>query len=283
MKKSKRYLSALTTAVLAVILFAPTARAQNAADQAAQVQQQAAQQAQQAAQQTAQDATSSSVYIPSQIVPPPEPLQPAGPVQARIAFAHNILLTSVGTSPNFPIDSGQIYNDITAGLQSWGHYNLVSSQDQADLIFQLRAVAPVSNLYAGHGYVYSTHSPAFILTIVEPKTQLTLWTITSPVYFYGKKQVFAHWIALSVANLVSRIKVVAGQPLSTVEQADLTTVPKTHYGRDALIASGALIAAGVAGGLILHHEYENSLEKQKEQQDAFCTANHIPLDMCAGG
>jgi hypothetical protein len=53
--------------------------------------------------------------------------------------------------------------------------------------------------------------------------------------------------------------------------------------RSALILAGVVIGAGVAGGFILHHEYENSLANQKASQDAFCQANNIPLSQCAGG
>jgi len=302
MKKLNLYLSVVVSAIIAAILFVTAAVAQDPATQAAQQAsqqamqdaqranqqamqdaQQAAQQAQQAAQQAAQDSSSGSVYIPPALVPPPFPLQPTGPVPASIAAAHNILLTTVDVSPNFPLDPGQVYNNIYADLQSWGHYQLVSTPQQANLIFELREVAPRSEIYGGHGYVYSAHSPAFLLTIVDPKTQLALWTITSPVYLAGKKQVYAHWVSLAESNLVSRIKVVAGQELTSAEQADLMTVPKNHFGRNAIIASSAVLAVGVAGGFILHHEYENSLANQKKQQDAFCEANHIPLNMCAGG
>lgn len=53
--------------------------------------------------------------------------------------------------------------------------------------------------------------------------------------------------------------------------------------RGALIMTGIVVGAGVAGGFILHHEYENSLANAKASQDAFCTANHIPISECAGG
>ena len=309
MKKLNLYLSVIVSAIIAAVLFVTAAvaqdpstmaiqAAQQASDQAMQAAQQAnqqamqmqqqavqqaTQQAQQFAQQAAQDASSSSYYIPPPLVPPPFPLQPTGPVPAAIAAAHNIMLTTINVSPNFPLDPGQVYNDVFADLQAWGHYKLVSTPQEADLIFELREVAPRSEIYGGHGYVYSAHSPAFLLTIVDPKSQLALWTITSPVYLAGKNQVYAHWVSLAESNLVSRIKVVAGQPLNSAEQADLTTVPKNHYGRNAMIATSAVLALGIGAGLIAHHEFENSLANAKKQQDAFCIANHIPLNECAGG
>jgi hypothetical protein len=208
---------------------------------------------------------------------------PAAPVPSQIQQAQTIFLTNSGSDPNFPIDATKAYNDIYAALQTWGRYKLVNSPDQADLVFHLKAIAPLTDVSGNRGGVYSVTSPAFQITIRDPKSNIALWTITSPVTVTGKNQVLARWMSISETNLVSRVKVVAGQPLSPDETADLTTVPKYHNGRTALIVVGVMGGAFVAGALIGYHEYENGLANQKASQDAFCAANHIPLSQCAGG
>jgi hypothetical protein len=205
------------------------------------------------------------------------------PVPAQIASSHTIFLSNLGADASFPVDSTQVYNDIYKALQTWGHYQLVSSPAQADLIFQLRDVSTFTTYYGNHDSTYTVNNPTFQLTIVDPKSNVTLWTITSPVALAGSKQTLARWLSISEINLVSRIKVVAGQPLAPTETADLTTVPNLHRGRLVLILVGSSVALGVGGGLLLHHLYENSLADQKASQDAFCNANHIPLSQCAGG
>lgn len=205
------------------------------------------------------------------------------PPPSQIAAAHTVFLTNSGENPNFPIDSAQSFNAIYADLQAWGRFKMVSSPAQADLIFQLHGAAPRTTVEDDQDGYYSTSSPAFQLTILDPKTNTALWTITSPVVVAGRKQTYARWVALSESNLISRIKVLTGEPLSATETADLTTVPKFHTGRFALILVGGFVAAGVAGGLILHHEFENGLANQKASQDAFCAANNIPPSECAGG
>ena len=175
------------------------------------------------------------------------------------------------------------YNDIYAALQTWGRYKLVNSPEQADLVFQLRGIAPVTDVTGGRGGVYSVTSPAFQLTILDPKSNIALWTITSPVNVTGKDQVLARWISISETNLISRVKVVADQSLSPDETADLTTVPKYHSTKAALIVVGAFVGLAVASGLIMYHLHENSLANMKASQDAFCAANNIPLSQCAGG
>lgn len=208
---------------------------------------------------------------------------PAAPVPSQIRQAQSIFLTNSGSDPNFPIDATKTYNDIYAALQTWGRYKLVSAPEQADLVFQLRGIAPVTDVTGGRGGVYSVTTPAFQLTILDPKSNIALWTITSPVSVTGKDQVLARWISISETNLISRVKVVADQSLSPDETTDLTTVPKYHNGKATLIVLGAFVGAAVAGGLIMYHLHENSLANMKASQDAFCAANNIPLSQCAGG
>jgi hypothetical protein len=208
---------------------------------------------------------------------------PAAPVPSQIQQAQTIFLTNSGSDPNFPIDASKAYNDIYAALQTWGRYKLVNSPDQADLVFQLKGIAPITDVSGNRGGVYSITSPAFQLTILDPKSNIALWTITSPVNVTGKNQVLARWVSISETNLVSRVKVVADQSLSPDETADLTTVPKYHNDRTILIVTGAFVGTAVAGGLIMYHLHENALANMKASQDAFCTANHIPLSQCAGG
>ncbi|HWW22925.1 MAG TPA: hypothetical protein VNY78_03430 [Edaphobacter sp.] len=209
---------------------------------------------------------------------------PAAHVPSQIQQAQTIFLTNSGSDPNFPIDATTAYNDIYAALQTRGRYKLVNSPDQADLVFQLKGIAPITEVSGNRGGgVYSVTSPAFQLTILDPKSNIALWTITSPVNVTGKDQVLARWVSISETNLVSRVKVVADQSLSPDETADLTTVPKYHSARTALIVTGAFVGAAVAGGLIMYHLHENALANMKASQDAFCEANNIPLSQCAGG
>jgi hypothetical protein len=255
--------------------------AQQANDQAMQAAQQASQQAMQAAQAAATDNTPS--YSTSNRQQAPAIPSPNTPVPLQIRSAHTIFLANDGSDPNFPIDPNTAYSAFYDALQAWGHYQLAPSAQQADLVFQLHGVAPITDISGGRGGVYSSTSPAFQLTIRDPKTNTRLWTVTSPFIVTPRRSKLDYWQQVSMTNLVSRLKVLAGQPLSPVETADLTTVPNYHTGRAALIIVGATVGAGVAGGLLLHHEFENSLANMKASQDAFCTANNIPLSECAGG
>jgi hypothetical protein len=212
---------------------------------------------------------------------PPASSTPPGsaPIPALIASSHTVFLSNLGADANFPIEATQVYNDIYKALQAWGRYQLVGSPEQADLVFQLRDVSTLTDYSGTHGSIYTVNTPSFQLTMVDPKSNVTLWTITSPVTLAGSKQTLAQWISISETNLVSRIKVAAGQTLSATETADLTTVPKTHN----RLALFIILGGAAAGSGLLVLLYEHSKSSAKASQDAFCTANHVPLSECAGG
>jgi hypothetical protein len=114
----------------------------------------------------------------------------------------------------------------------------------------------VSGVTGVDGDISSYTSPAYQLTIRDPGNNAVLWTITSPVVLAGRKRELARWVTQSEENLISRIKVVAGETL--------TTMPKFHTGRfektldcwsvigcpssAMLLVFGIPVVAAVAGG-----------------------------------
>ena len=228
-------------------------------------------------------ALSTSLSLCAQQTAPLVPSQLTGPPPSQIATAHKVFLTSAGFSPRFPIDSARVYNEVYAMLRAWGHFELVPSAEQADLVLELRGFAPASHYYGPDGQEFTYTTPAFQLNVIDAKAGTAIWTISSPVVLAGSRKTYDHWVTVSESNLVSRLQVLTGQPLNTEQTADLTTVPVHHYKRTAILLGTGIVAVGVGGGLLIHHAYENSLADQKASQDAFCKANNIPLSMCAGG
>jgi hypothetical protein len=309
MKQSTQYLLATTVATLATLFsLCPSTHAQDPAMQAAQqasdaamqvqiMQQnmQAAQQAAQAAQQAnddmmraSQQAMQDSMNAANYNSPPPRrqptvPVTPKGPVPQQIAAAHTVFVSNLGSAPNAPADMNDAYEQFSQDLAAWGHYTLAETPAQADLIFELREIAPLTDVSGYRGDVASYSTPAFRLYIRDAKTGVVLWTVISPIEAFGKRSERARWYAMAVSNLVSRVKVVTATPLSSQEIVDLSAMPKTHYGRNGLIVAGVMVGVGVTAGLLAHHAFENSVASGKQQQDNFCLAHGIPLSECAGG
>ncbi len=269
--------------VLTQTAFTQTAFAQDASTQAAQqASQQAMQAAQQANQQDMQDninAAQSSSSVPlGGVNHPPAPQVPAGPVPASIASAHTVLLTNVGISARLGLDTNQLYNDIHSRLQQWGYYQLVSTPQEADLVFQLDEIDPRNGENVTPGTDVYNRTPYFRVVILDAKTGIALWTVTAPIYITGKKT-YAHWMDISEEGLITRLKALAHQAVSPEEQAALTQYPPTHRGW-LLPVLIAIPVAGTVGGYLA---YRHSVNDGKASQDAFCKANHIPPNMCAGG
>lgn len=214
-------------------------------------------------------ATSSSSST-SQAPPPQQ-----APVPPQIAAAHNVFLVNNGADANFPVPVGEAYNDVYTALQAWGHFQLVTTPDQADLVFQLSAIAPITGVGGDANDVYTITGPAFRLAIKDPKTNVTLWTITSPVDLAGRSAARARWFNIAVTNLVSRVKVLANQPLTGTETADLTLYPHHHGLAFGIGLAVVLTGAGVATGLIMKHHFDQTVANQNAalcaQNPFFCT------------
>lgn len=73
--------------------------------------------------------------VPSSPQTPQATPPPQAPIPAEIAAAHTIFLVNNGADQNFPLSAQDAYNQVYSALQAWGHYQLVSSPDQADLVF----------------------------------------------------------------------------------------------------------------------------------------------------
>ncbi len=198
--------------------------------------------------------------------PPPS----QAPVPTQIAAAHTIFLVNNGADTNFPLSADDAYSQVYAALQAWGHFQLVTSPDQADLVFQLRGIAPITGVEGSRAGVYSINSPAFQLAIKDPRSNVTLWTINSPVQIAGNKSARAHWLNIAVTNLVSRVKVLANQPLDETETTDLTTYPHYHGTGFTIALIGITVGAAVATGLIMKHEFDQNVANQNA---ALCAQN----------
>jgi hypothetical protein len=208
--------------------------------------------------------------VPSVDPTPQAPPPPQAPIPPEIAAAHNVFIVNNGADQNFPISSQQAYNEVYSALQAWGRYQLVTSPDQADLVFQLHEIAPITGVYGDRAGAYAINSPAFRLAIKNPRTNVTLWTINSPVLIAGRKSTRDREANIAVTNLVSRVKVLANEPLSEIETADLTTYPHYHGKGLAITLVAVTVGAGLAAGLIMKHEFDN---KVASQNAALCAQN----------
>jgi hypothetical protein len=109
---------------------------------------------------------------------PKLPAPVAAPVPPQIAAAHKLFISnasgaSVETVTDEMVLNGgpdRPYNQFYAAMKNWGHYPLVSSPADADVVFEiswlLTDTADIKNPVLGQ----------LRLRVVDPKTNITLWT-----------------------------------------------------------------------------------------------------------
>ena len=100
------------------------------------------------------------------------------PIPSQILSAKRIFIANAGgdeMTADDPIFSGgpaRAYNQFYVAMKTWGHFDIVGSPAEADLLFEVRqdvsAVTP-----AGRGR--SDYIPQFRLKIRDPKTSALLW------------------------------------------------------------------------------------------------------------
>jgi hypothetical protein len=137
----------------------------------------------------------------------------AAPVPAPIAAAKKVFISNGGVDggslaafravgdPDFP------YNQFYAMMKSWGHYELVSSPADADLVLEVNFRMQMTS-----GGDLASYVPYLRLTVVDARTHFTLWTLAEPVQGAIRKATFIKNFNQGVTNLVNDVAKLAGQP-----------------------------------------------------------------------
>jgi hypothetical protein len=155
------------------------------------------------------------IALPTANAQQPAPAAPA-PVPPQVLSAHAVFVSNGGGSNYFNMFTGgpdRAYNTFYADLQKANRYQLVSAPAQADLIFEIRAIAPAIGDVGNVGY-----NPQLILSILDPQTKVILWTTSANVRALGTQKSRDKGFDQSVDVLLDKLGQVTGQPLTT-EQA----------------------------------------------------------------
>lgn len=140
----------------------------------------------------------------------------AAPLPPQVLNAHTVFIANGGGSNYFDIFRGgpnRAYNTFYKDMKKANRYELVSSPEEADVIFEIRAIAPG---VSGTNDIVS-YNPQVILTIRDPKTNVVLWTESANVRASGTKNRRDRQFDMSVAVLVDKLAQVTGQPLTLAQ------------------------------------------------------------------
>jgi hypothetical protein len=172
------------------------------------------------------------------------------PVPPQIAAAHTVFVSNGGGTNYFNQFTGgpdRAYNALYTNLQQSNHYQLVDSPSKADLIFQIRSVAPAVD--DGNGGV--AYNPQLILSIQDPSTSAVLWTTNANVIAIGTQDRRDRAFDQCVAVVVDKLAQVTGQPLTAAQLKAINA--NSHWPKSAKIILAIGIAA--AGALIGYSIY----------------------------
>lgn len=174
-----------------------------------------------------------------------QPMSATGaPVPAQILSAHSVFVSNGGGSNFFEMFTGgpdRAYNTFYADLETANRYQLVGAPAQADLIFEIRAIAPTLSTDDAVDY-----NPQLILSVRDPKTSTVLWTTRANVRAFGAQKRRDRQFDQCVAVLVDKLGQVTGQPLSREQQKEVSDNSRMHMPTAAKVFIFVGIAAAAA-------------------------------------
>jgi len=162
------------------------------------------------------------------VKPSPPPLPPSPDAIARLIAAKKIFLSNAGADSNFTHDipggANVSYNELYASFQQWGHFQLVDSAAQADLVFEIRGAERLADVdHTGRGlspddYTVTKYPPMLNLSILDPSTKDTLYKIVLPAGRGPNIPKGKIAFTQSIELLTDKIKTLVFEPAATQNQ-----------------------------------------------------------------
>jgi hypothetical protein len=110
----------------------------------------------------------------------------AGPVPPAITAAKTVFVSNAGSDSGlfpspFTGDPDRPYAEFYSALKSTGDFTLVGNPAQADLVLELRLIAPSGPTDPNKVAGASDPLPMFRLVVYDGKTHFILWTVTQSI------------------------------------------------------------------------------------------------------
>ena len=194
------------------------------------------------------------------VLPAQQPTQNPAPVPAQIASARTVFVSNGGGDNYFDMftdGADRAYNILYADLLWLSQYQLVSAPAQADLVFEIRSVAPA--IYEGKGAI--SYNPQLILSILDPQTRAVLWTTSANVRALGTKKHRDRGFDQSMAVLVYKLAQVTGQPLTAQQAKAVKDNSRIPTAAKVILVAGAVLSAGFGSYVIYRATHPPALQQ----------------------
>jgi hypothetical protein len=141
----------------------------------------------------------------------------APPVPPALAAARNVFISNAGADSGlFPApfsgDANRGYAEFYNGLKSSGAFSIVSDPSDADLVLELRLIAPYGPTNANKQNGAADPLPMFRLTVYDRKTHYVLWTVTQSVDFAFLQKTHDRNFDQALTAVLNSFLQVAGKP-----------------------------------------------------------------------
>jgi hypothetical protein len=162
-----------------------------------------------------------TMLFPCLVVAQNAPSTPSrAPVPAELLSAKKIFVSNAGADSGlfphpFSGDPSRGYNQLFAALHSLGQYELVSSPSQADLVLELRLVAPTGPKEASKIQGSADPMPMFRLVVYDRPSHYVLWTFTDSIEMAMKQQTHDRNFDESISALVAEFQALTHAPRPT--------------------------------------------------------------------
>jgi hypothetical protein len=152
-----------------------------------------------------------SVVFAQLSAPEPSPVPPA------IAAAKSVFISNAGSDSGlfpepFSGDTSRAYSQFYGALKSSGTYAVTRDPSQADLVLELRLIAPYGPTNANKSNGTADPRPMFRLTIYDRPTHYVLWTITQSIEIAFLQKTHDRNFDLALTAVLNQFLEVAGKP-----------------------------------------------------------------------
>lgn len=186
----------------------------------------------------------SSFLVVTPMLPAQHTFSRGAPVPPQLLNARTVFVSNGGSSNYFESFSGgtnRAYNTFYKQLKGIQEYELVSSPADADLIFEIRAIAPETP--GTHDTI--SYNPQVVLTIRDPKTNAVLWRESANVRAFGTKSRRDRQFDQSIAVLVDKLALVTGRSLTQAQTKAIAGNSKMPTAAKVFIATAIAGAAAI--------------------------------------
>jgi hypothetical protein len=142
------------------------------------------------------------------------------PVPIELLSAKKIFVSNAGADSGlfphpFSGDPNRGYNELFAALHGLGQFELVSTPTAADLVLELRLLAPYGPTNANKSNGTADPLPMFRLVVYDRPSHYVLWTFTDSIEIAFKQQTHDNNFDESISNLVAEFKALTSTPHSS--------------------------------------------------------------------